>query len=47
MVVGSRCCHLKLSSLFQAYYDFRRLRQWFKLDGIFNVDIKQADSLYS
>ena len=47
MAVGSRCCHLKLSSLFQAYYDFRRLRRWFKLDEIFNVNIKETDSLCS
>ena len=41
---------LKPSSLFsqfQAFYDFRRLRKWFKLDRILNVDIKQADRFYS
>ena len=30
---------------FQACYDFRRLRGWFKLDGIFSIDIKQAFKL--
>ena len=39
---------LKLSYLFrsfQACYDFRRLRGWFKLGGIFSIDIKQAFKL--
>ena len=39
---------LKLSYLFrsfQACYDFRRLRGWFELDGIFSSDIKQAFKL--
>ena len=39
---------LKLSylfRLFQACYDFRRLRGWLKLDGIFSIDIKQAFKL--
>ena len=38
----------KLSSMFskfQACYGFLCLRRWFKLDGIFNVDIKQAFKL--
>ena len=38
----------KLSSMFskfQACYGFLCPRKWFKLDGIFNVDIKQAFKL--
>ena len=39
---------LKLSSLFSSFqtcYDFRHLREWFKLDEIFNVDIKETFQL--